>query len=167
MTVELEMSKVHGKDASLFSDIASTTIAGQLESRLKELERNIAVAHQFIKLADECYSQVRHEWELLQHDQPTKKTPEFTQQTTFSEHSDEDTFEEIPSFKEKKPHNSHEKTFKTFSSTAIHAPSLGAKSETPKKKDSENSVETKTSESPQKESKSNRHRKGKNQTSKD
>ncbi len=136
---------------------------------MKELERNIAVAHQFIKLADECYSQVRHEWELLQHDQPTKKTSEFSQQTTFAEHSDEDTFEEIPSFREKKPHNSHDKTFKTFSSASIHSPSLGAKPETLKKKDSENSVETKTpeSQSQQKESKGNRHRKGKNQASKD
>src|SRR5216683_3168695 len=62
------MSKVQGRDANLFSDLASTTIAGQLESRLKELERNIAVARQFIKLADECYSQVKHEWELLQQD---------------------------------------------------------------------------------------------------
>jgi hypothetical protein len=35
---------------------------------LKELERNIAVARQFIGMADECYSKVKHEWELLQQD---------------------------------------------------------------------------------------------------
>jgi hypothetical protein len=160
------MSKVHSKDAGLFSDIASTTIAGQLESRLKELERNIAVAHQFIKLADECYSQVRHEWELLSQDtHQTKTTSEFSAQTSLSGQSDEDTFEEIPSFKEKKSH-SHEKSFKTFSSPTVHTPSLGAKPETAGKKESEDSNETKTPESSPKESKGSRHKKGKNQASK-
>ena len=67
------MSRVQGKDASVFSDIANTTIANELESRLKELERNIAVARQFIKLADECYTQVRHEWDLLQRDIHTSR----------------------------------------------------------------------------------------------
>jgi hypothetical protein len=61
------MSKLQATDNSL-TDIANTTLANQLESRLKELERNIAVARQFIGLADECYSKVRHEWELLQQD---------------------------------------------------------------------------------------------------
>src|SRR5438132_10139256 len=61
------MSKLQASDNSL-SDIANTTLANQLESRLKELERNIAVARQFIGMADECYSKVKHEWELLQQD---------------------------------------------------------------------------------------------------
>jgi hypothetical protein len=61
------MSKLQVSDNSLV-DIANTTLANQLESRLKELERNIAVARQFIGMADECYSKVKHEWELLQQD---------------------------------------------------------------------------------------------------
>src|SRR2546426_6392798 len=65
---DTEMSKLQTRETSAFSDIANTTLADQVESRLKELERNIAVARQFIKLADECSSQVRHEWDLLQQD---------------------------------------------------------------------------------------------------
>jgi hypothetical protein len=61
------MSKVESSDSGLI-DIANLTLANQLESRLKELERNIAVARQFIGMADECYSKVKHEWELLQQD---------------------------------------------------------------------------------------------------
>src|SRR5213080_571099 len=61
------MSKLQVSDSSLV-DIANATLANQLESRLKELERNIAVARQFIGMADECYSKVKHEWELLQQD---------------------------------------------------------------------------------------------------
>src|SRR5437899_12258757 len=49
------MSKLQVSDNSLV-DIANMTLANQLESRLKELERNIAVARQFIGMADECYS---------------------------------------------------------------------------------------------------------------
>jgi hypothetical protein len=54
------MSKLQASENSLV-DIANTTLANQLESRLKELERNIAVARQFIGMADECYSKVKHE----------------------------------------------------------------------------------------------------------
>jgi|SRR2546425_5324606 len=61
------MSKLQVSENSLV-DIANTTLANQLESRLKELERNIAVARQFIGMADECYGKVKHEWELLQQD---------------------------------------------------------------------------------------------------
>ncbi len=61
------MSKLQASENSLV-DIANTALANQLESRLKELERNIAVARQFIGMADECYSKVKHEWELLQQD---------------------------------------------------------------------------------------------------
>ena len=67
------MSKLQVSDNSL-TDIANTTLANQLESRLKELERNIAVARQFIGMADECYSKVKHEWELLQQDIGVKNT---------------------------------------------------------------------------------------------
>jgi|SRR5437667_12455602 len=67
------MSKLQASDSSL-TDIANATLANQLESRLKELERNIAVARQFIGMADECYSKVKHEWELLQQDIGVKNT---------------------------------------------------------------------------------------------
>ena len=67
------MSKLQVSDSSLV-DIANATLANQLESRLKELERNIAVARQFIGMADECYSKVKHEWELLQQDIGVKNT---------------------------------------------------------------------------------------------
>lgn len=158
------MSKIHSKDNSLYGDIASTAIAGQLEARLKELERNIAVAHQFIKLADECYGQVRREWELLHQDaQSTSTTNEFPQQSSLPSSTDEDTFEEIPSFKEKKPHSSHEKkdkNFKSFGSTTTHTPSLGSKPETAKE-NGDDSGETKSSEPAQKEPRTSRHKKGK------
>ncbi len=165
------MSKVHNKENSLFNDIATTTIAGQLESRLRELERNIAVAHEFIKLADESYNQVKHEWELLHNDNPSsKKTSEFPSFSPPSQHDDEDTFEDIPSFKDKKTHSAHEKSLKSFSSTASHPPSLGAKPETANK-NKENQVssvssEAKTPEPELKASKIPRHKKGKGSSSK-
>src|SRR5882672_8473884 len=75
------MSKLQTSENSLV-DIANTTLANQLESRLKELERNIAVARQFIGMADECYSKVKHEWELLQQDIGVKNaTTSHTSQT--------------------------------------------------------------------------------------
>ncbi len=83
--IDTEMSKLQGRETSAFSDIANTTLADQVESRLKELERNIAVARQFIKLADECSSQVRHEWDLLQQDIRTTSSETDTSHA-FTEH---------------------------------------------------------------------------------
>ena len=60
------MSKVQGKDADLLNNLTDTGIANELDSRLRELEKNIAVAREFIKLADESYSELRHKWNLLQ-----------------------------------------------------------------------------------------------------
>ncbi|OLE75794.1 hypothetical protein AUG19_04510 [archaeon 13_1_20CM_2_54_9] len=82
---DTEMSKLQTRETSAFSDIANTTLADQVESRLKELERNIAVARQFIKLADECSSQVRHEWDLLQQDIRTESS-ETNRPHVFTEH---------------------------------------------------------------------------------
>ncbi len=67
--------KVEGREAESLRDIASVSLAGELESRLRDLERNIAVAKQFIKLADESYSEVRREWNILQQDLG-ERTPE-------------------------------------------------------------------------------------------
>ena len=60
------MSKVQGKDADLLNNLTDTGIANELDSRLRDLEKNIAVAREFIKLADESYSELRHKWNLLQ-----------------------------------------------------------------------------------------------------
>ncbi len=84
------MSKLQVSENSLV-DIANTTLANQLESRLKELERNIAVARQFIGMADECYSKVKHEWELLQQDIGVKSAT--TSQTRHLESTEERTDE--------------------------------------------------------------------------
>ena len=78
------MSKVQGRDASLLTDLANTTIAGQLESRLRELERNIAVARQFIKLADESYSELRHKWNLWHEEVRNKPQAHATEQSTLT-----------------------------------------------------------------------------------
>ena len=59
------MSKVQEKDAALLSNLSGSEIANELDSRLRDLEKNIAVAREFIKLADESYSELRHKWNLL------------------------------------------------------------------------------------------------------
>ena len=62
------MAKVEGKDSDTLRELANAGLASELDSRLRDLERNIAVAKEFIKLADESYSEVRREWSLLQQD---------------------------------------------------------------------------------------------------
>ncbi|HEX9197805.1 MAG TPA: hypothetical protein VF906_08425 [Candidatus Bathyarchaeia archaeon] len=59
------MSKVQGKETTLLNNLSGTEIANELDSRLRDLEKNIAVAREFIKLADESYSELRHKWNLL------------------------------------------------------------------------------------------------------
>ena len=60
------MSKVQAKDIDLLNNLTDAGIAKELDSRLRDLEKNIAVAREFIKLADESYSEIRHKWNLLQ-----------------------------------------------------------------------------------------------------
>jgi hypothetical protein len=60
------MSKVQEKESTLLNNLSGTEIANELDSRLRDLEKNIAVAREFIKLADESYSELRHKWNLLQ-----------------------------------------------------------------------------------------------------
>src|SRR5437660_3720621 len=60
------MSNVQEKESTLLNNLSSTEIANELDSRLRDLEKNIAVAREFIKLADESYSELRHKWNLLQ-----------------------------------------------------------------------------------------------------
>ena len=59
------MSKVQEKEATFLSNLSGSEIANELDSRLRDLEKNIAVAREFIKLADESYSELRHNWNLL------------------------------------------------------------------------------------------------------
>jgi hypothetical protein len=59
------MSKVLEKESTLLNNLSGTEIANELDSRLRDLEKNIAVAREFIKLADESYSELRHKWNLL------------------------------------------------------------------------------------------------------
>jgi len=73
------MSKVQEKDATLLSNLSGSDIANELDSRLRDLEKNIAVAREFIKLADESYSELRHKWNLLHEEvrnKPPTQTPE-------------------------------------------------------------------------------------------
>ena len=49
----------------MLSNLSGSEIANELDSRLRDLEKNIAFAREFIKLADESYSELRHNWNLL------------------------------------------------------------------------------------------------------
>src|SRR5437773_414471 len=69
----IAMSKVQEKEATLLSNLSGSEIANELDSRLRDLEKNIAVAREFIKLADESYSELRHKWNLL-HEEVRNKT---------------------------------------------------------------------------------------------
>jgi hypothetical protein len=66
------MSKVQGKNADLLNNLTDTGIASELDSHLRDLEKNIAVAREFIKLADESYSELRHKWNLIQEEARNK-----------------------------------------------------------------------------------------------
>jgi hypothetical protein len=73
------MSKVQEKDATLLNNLSGSEIADELDARLRDLEKNIAVAREFIKLADESYSELRHKWNLLHeevHNESQKHTTE-------------------------------------------------------------------------------------------
>src|SRR2546425_7145679 len=73
----IAMSKVQEKEATLLSNLSGSEIANELDSRLRDLEKNIAVAREFIKLADESYSELRHKWNLL-HEEVLSKRQEKT-----------------------------------------------------------------------------------------
>src|SRR5437899_12299371 len=59
------MSKVQEKESTLLNNLSGTEIANELDSRLRDLEKNIAVPRECIKPADESYSELRHKWNLL------------------------------------------------------------------------------------------------------
>jgi hypothetical protein len=78
------MSKVQGKDANLLSNLSGSEIANELDTRLRDLEKNIAVAREFIKLADESYSELRHKWNLL-HEEVRSKSQSGTEELAGAE----------------------------------------------------------------------------------
>src|SRR5438552_6430520 len=66
------MSKVQEKESTLLNNLSGTEITNELDSRLRDLEKNIPVAREFIKLADESYSELRHKWNLLHEEDRNK-----------------------------------------------------------------------------------------------
>jgi hypothetical protein len=79
------MSKVQEKDATLLNNLSGTEIANELDSRLRDLEKNIAVAREFIKLADESYSELRHKWNLLHEEVRNKSLMHATEQAVVAD----------------------------------------------------------------------------------
>jgi hypothetical protein len=76
------LSRVQAKEATLLNNLSGTQIANELESRLRDLEKNIAVAREFIKLADESYSELRQKWNLLHEEVHNKSQTHGTDQAT-------------------------------------------------------------------------------------
>ncbi len=76
------MSKVQERETGILNSLTHTGIAEELESRLRDLERNIAVAREFIKLADESYSELRHKWNILQQERKDKANTDLEDFTT-------------------------------------------------------------------------------------
>jgi predicted nuclease with TOPRIM domain len=74
------MSKVLEKEATLLNNLSSSEVANDLDSRLRDLEKNIAVAREFIKLADESYSELRHKWNLLHEEVRKDSSAHITEQ---------------------------------------------------------------------------------------
>ena len=79
------MSKVQEKESTLLNNLSGTEIANELDSRLRDLEKNIAVAREFIKLADESYSELRHKWNLLHEEVHNKSQIHTTEKTIVPE----------------------------------------------------------------------------------
>jgi hypothetical protein len=83
------MSKVQGKDANLLSNLSGSEIANELDTRLRDLEKNIAVAREFIILADESYSELRHKWNLLHEEVSNKRPTQPSERSTLTEDTTE------------------------------------------------------------------------------
>jgi hypothetical protein len=83
------MSKVQEKENTLLNNLSGTEIANELDSRLRDLEKNIAVAREFIKLADESYSELRHKWNLLHEEVLNKPQEKTTERATVTEEKSE------------------------------------------------------------------------------
>src|SRR3989442_10387144 len=79
------MSKVQEKESTLLNNLSGTEIANELDSRLRDLEKNIAVAREFIKLADESYSELRHKWNLLHEEVRSEPQTQTTERATVTD----------------------------------------------------------------------------------
>ena len=73
------------KDATLLNNLSSSEVANDLDSRLRDLEKNIAVAREFIKLADESYSELRRKWNLLHEEVRKDSSANIAEQTIAAE----------------------------------------------------------------------------------
>src|SRR5437899_12259276 len=83
------MSKVQEKENTLLNNLSGTEIANELDSRLRDLEKNIAVAREFIKLADESYSELRHKWNLLHEEVRSKPQTQTTERAPVTDKNPE------------------------------------------------------------------------------
>ena len=81
-SVESLMSRVQGKNADILNNLTETGIANELDSHLRDLEKNIAVAREFIKLADESYTELRHKWNLIQEEARNKTETGISEKAT-------------------------------------------------------------------------------------
>src|SRR5438309_11198436 len=83
------MSNVQEKESTFINNVSSTKIANELDSRLRDLEKNIAVAREFIKLADESYSELRHKWNLLHEEVRNKPEIQTAERATVTDEKTE------------------------------------------------------------------------------
>lgn len=138
------MSKVQGREMDLLNNLANRDVADELETRFRELERNIAVAREFIKLADESYSELRHKWNLLQQDMRGETEAEPREQTTPKKKMEErKRVPELPKAREK-PRTQKTETETEDSDeppTKLETHSRLAKPVKPGKKEAEDSTE--------------------------
>ncbi len=77
------------KEANLLNNLSGSEIANELDSRLRDLEKNIAVAREFIKLADESYSELRHKWNLLHEEVRNKSLANTTERAVAADEKKE------------------------------------------------------------------------------
>jgi hypothetical protein len=139
------LSRVQAKEATLLSNLSGTEIANELDSRLRDLEKNIAVAREFIKLADESYSELRHKWNLLHeevHNKPQTHTAEQTTVTGEKKESRPRNKERAkPRSKEATPLDEPKSLGSIDTPTKAESHAKGAKPPNHPKKETENSSE--------------------------
>ncbi len=119
------MSKVQEKEATLLNNLSGTEIANELDSRLRDLEKNIAVAREFIKLADESYSELRHKWNLLHEEVRNKPQTHAADQATVTGEK-----------KESRPRNKERAKPRSKDVTALDEPKSSGFMDTPTKLES-------------------------------
>jgi hypothetical protein len=119
------MSKVQEKEATLLNNLSGTEIANELDSRLRDLEKNIAVAREFIKLADESYSELRHKWNLLHEEVRNKPQTHAAEQATVTGEK-----------KESRPRNKERAKPRSKEVTRLNEPKSSGSMDTPPKPES-------------------------------